>query len=268
MTFLSQLRARVRRSLRRTPLHYIWHAYLAPARAKGQSDEAEILRDLVRRFDVPKLFVEFGFHPREFNCAELSTSFDGLLIDGDQETVSLARRLLPRNITSVCQFLDLENLGVISDFCKGRALGILSIDVDGNDYWFLERLLPLRPAVVVIEYNASFGLRPVSVPYDKSFDRHQKHASGWYHGASLTAVASLCESAGYGLVAVSKGGGNAFLVRRDLLGDAPVLTPEAAFRENTLRNGWSNTTSVQQWERIKHLPYVDVSRPPSDASSA
>jgi hypothetical protein len=259
MINLSQFRARIRGLLRRTPLHYLYYAYVVRARPKGQTDEGEILRDLVGRFAVPKLFVEFGFHPREFNCGELSTTFEGLLIDGDRETVALAQRLLPRTITSMCRFLDRENLGVISDFCAGRELGVLSIDVDGNDYWFLERLLPLRPAVVVVEYNASLGLRPLSVTYDKAFDRHAKHPSGWYHGASLAALAMLCESAGYGLVAVTRGGGNAFFVRRDVLGDAPVVAPDAAYRENTLRNAWSRTKAAEQWERIKHLSYVDVS---------
>ena len=52
------------------------------------------------------------------------------------------------------------------DFIKERfdSLGVLSIDVDGNDYWFLKELISTRPSVIVVEYNASFGLEPVTVP--------------------------------------------------------------------------------------------------------
>lgn len=74
---------------------------------------------------------------------------------------------------------------------------MLSVDVDGNDYWFLKALLPARPAVVVVEYNASFGLNPVTVPYEPAFDRMAKHDSGWYHGASITALTKLCKTHGY-----------------------------------------------------------------------
>ncbi|MGH7295990.1 MAG: hypothetical protein ACRELB_13700 [Polyangiaceae bacterium] len=221
-----------------------------------------MLRDLLDWVAVPKVFVEFGFHPREFNCAGLIGSFSGLLVDGDDDIVALAKRVLPPNVTAVRQFLDLEHLDVIRDFCRDRELGVLSVDVDGNDYWFLERLITLRPWLIITEYNASMGHRALSVPYDRTFERHAKHPSGWYHGASLAALTHLCEGAGYGLVAVAAGGGTAFFLRRDVAGDVPALSPRAAYRENALRNRWSKTTATEQWERIRHLPFVDVTALP------
>jgi hypothetical protein len=44
--------------------------------------------------------------------------------------------------------------------------------------------------------NVAKVLQALSVPYDPTFDRHEKHPSGWYYGASLTAVAKLCASNG------------------------------------------------------------------------
>lgn len=229
-----------------------------PHVAQSQSDEAEILARLVEQLDVPRSFLEFGFSPSELNCASLLHTFRGLLVDGDRLNVEAARKVMPRRVKAKHLFIDLYNLHLLGERYKPRSLGVLSIDVDGNDYWFLEALLPrLEPAIAVVEYNASFGLRPITVPYDPTFDRHEKHPSGWYEGASLEALTRICARHGYGLVAVSSGGNNAFYVRRDLEG-VPPLTAAEAYRECELRNEWSGTTAAEQWEAIDHLEYVAV----------
>jgi hypothetical protein len=135
-------------------------------------------------------------------------------------------------------------------------LGVLSIDVDGNDYWFLRELLAARPHVIAIEYNASLGAAPLTVPYDPEFERHAKHPSGWYHGASLAAMAKLCQGHDFKLVAIARAGGNAFFVRAS--NSLPALDPSTAYRENMLRNRLSGTTAAQQWSRIQHMPFVEV----------
>jgi hypothetical protein len=107
---------------------------------------------------------------------------------------------------------------------------------------------------VIVEYNASLGLRPLTVPYDRTFERHAKHPSGWYHGASITALHTLCARSGYRLVAVSDSGVNVFFMREA----ARSLEPSEAYRQNRLRNGWSSTTAPQQWQTICDLPFVTV----------
>ncbi len=239
------------RLLRRTPARYLYNRLKMLRRRGGQSDEAAILRRLA--LDCPPTFTEFGFHPTEFNCIGLD-GWAGLLVDGDSGTVELARALLPGSIHIEHRFLTLQNLDTIA--AHHAELGVLSIDVDGNDYWFLEALLPRWPHVVCVEYNASLGQEALTVPYDPAFDRHAKHPSGWYHGASLAALAGLCARHGFKLVAVSQAGGNAFFVREDR--ELPALSAAAAYRENALRNQWSRTTAAEQWARIRHLPFVTV----------
>jgi hypothetical protein len=217
---------------------------------KGQSNEGTILRELCIKEKAPQTFVEFGFHVAEFNCAELVNDFQGLLIDGDKNQVEDAAYFLPGSIKAVCKFLNLDNLGFIREAFP--ELGILSIDVDGNDYWFLEALIETKPSVICIEYNASFGLEPVTVPYDPSFDRLKKHPSGWYHGASLTALASLAAKHGYGLTAIADGGGNAFFTR------SGNLSPEAVWKPTLLRDQLSGKTAAEQWEAIKTCEFVSV----------
>jgi hypothetical protein len=219
-------------------------------RTKGQSDESQIIADLAE--DVPRTFVEFGFHPIEFNCAKLARSPDwcGLLIDGNARQVEDARTLYSNQITIVEAFLTLENLGFIKSAFP--QIGVMSIDVDGNDYWFLEQLIDTLPEVICVEYNSTFGMEPITVPYDPFFDRHEKHPSGWYHGASLTALAKLCALSGYGLAAVSNAGGNAFFTR------GGTLEPEKAWKPNAFRETFSGVVHEDQWNAVKHLSFHRV----------
>lgn len=218
--------------------------------AKPQSDEIAIIDSLTR--DAPRTFIEFGFYPVEFNCIELAKrpEWEGLLIDRSKRDVGHARALWPPRIDIVEAFLTLDNLDLVRK--RFPALGLLSIDIDSNDYWFLKELIEIRPTVICVEYNSSFGLEPVTVPYEVEFDRHQKHPRGWYHGASLTALAKLCQQHGYGLAAVSAGGGNAFFTT---LGK---LRPEDAWKPNRIREQLSGVPHARQWDEIKHLPFVRV----------
>jgi hypothetical protein len=219
-------------------------------RAKAQSDELKIIERLAA--NAPKTFIEFGFHPIEFNCASLAKNPDwqGLLIDGSARQVSDAIALLPSRLNIVQKFLTLDNI----DFIKSAfpLIGVLSIDVDGNDYWFLKSLIETRPALISVEYNSTLGLEPITVPYDPAFDRHEKHPRGWYHGASLTALCNLCAAHGYGLSAVSEAGANAFFTK------SGKLDPAAAWKPNALRERYSGVGHDAQWQTVKSLPFVRV----------
>ena len=236
-----------------------------PRVGPSQSNEADILDRLLAVVDTPATFCEFGFHLAEFNAGRLLLrGWRGLLIDSDVCAMATAHEFLVRHpqlpTTALCAFLDRDNARpLIEKHFSGAPLGVLSVDVDGNDYWLFAELLPLRPAIVVMEYNATFGLRPVTVPYDPAFERHQKHPSGWYHGASITALHALGARQGYSLVAVSDSGINLFFVKDALVpATMPRLEPAAAYRENQLRNLWSKKTAAEQWAAVRHLPLVEV----------
>jgi hypothetical protein len=215
--------------------------------AKSEADEVAIIARLAQK--ATPTFIEFGFHPVEFNCVALARdpAWQGLLIDGSKEIVEDARSLWPARIAMTNTFLSLDNLDIIrNQFPK---VGVLSIDVDGNDYWFLKALIDLSPDVISVEYNSAFGLRPVTVLYDPAFDRHKKHPKGWYHGASLTALTKLCAEHGYGLAAGSDGSCNAFFTRDG------NLKPEDVFKPKRLREELSGIPHAQQWDHVKDLPF-------------
>jgi hypothetical protein len=216
----------------------------------GQSNEAAILRELTNKYDGPKTFVEFGFHPAEFNCSSLLDDHRGLLVDGSAQQVADGNLILPDTVECRQSFITLENMDwMASHFPE---VGVLSVDVDGNDYWFLERLITTNPTIICVEYNASFLDRSIATPYDPTFERHKKHLSGWYHGASLNALSKLCAKHGYGLEAIAEAGGNAFFTR------AGKLDPATAWKPSKLRNQYAGCDAHAQWDRIAAMPFEEI----------
>jgi hypothetical protein len=253
----SDMLVRVKNFVKRTPLAipYIF-AKSKVTSPRAQNDEEVVLTRLLQRYDIPQTFIEFGFSGWEFNCAMLASTWHGLLVDGDRYNVVIAKVLWGSNITARQMWITDESIGQFHDWLNTRELGILSVDVDGNDFWFLRRLLPTRPHLIIVEYNSTFGLRPVTVPYDPEFDRVSKHPTRTYFGASLTALNHLCSNHGYSLIEVGNTGVNAFFVRNDLLGaEDLVLNPKHAFREKLHHDG---SRPEAQWDRIKDMPFVDV----------
>lgn len=240
----------VRQFLRRTPVAYAYYAWKFWGEGNAQSDEPEIIDRLAAETGAPSSFVEFGFAPGEFNCIRLSHHADGLLIDCSERSVEIANAILPKRVRARQMFLTLDNLDVVRNaFPK---LGVLSIDVDGNDYWFLKALIELEPSIISVEYNSSFCQESVTIPYAPDFDR-SIYSPDYYHGASLIALAKLCRAHGYGLAAVSRFGANAFFTTT---GD---LDPVAAWRPNALRMQWNGgKTDAENFAAMAGLPFVAV----------
>lgn len=188
-------------------------------------------------------FVEFGVEDyTQSNTRFLlqNDNWRGLVIEGNAAAVEVIQRdALCRmyDLTAVNAFITAES---INSIIKGAGfegdIGLLSIDIDGNDYWVWKAIDVVNPAIVVVEYNAVFGAdRAVSVPYEPNFEYGRAHYSLLYWGASLPAFCHLAERRGYALVGATSNGLNAFFVRRDRLGPLPALTCREGFVESRFR---------------------------------
>jgi hypothetical protein len=137
-------------------------------------------------------------------------------------------------------------------------IDLLSIDLDGNDYWIWKELTVVEPRVVVVEYNASFGPdEAVTVPYDPDFSCFTAHRSGFYHGASLAALTKLGAAKGYALIGVESQGVNAFFVQEGLArGVFPTLNPRQAYVPHFQRAKLMGQAA--QYALIKDLALVKV----------
>jgi hypothetical protein len=145
-------------------------------------------------------------------------------------------------------------------------LGILSIDLDGIDYFVLEAISNFKPRILICEFNPVFGgTRKISVPYRDDFNRTQAHHSNLYWGASLSAMTDLAKEKGYLLVGTNSAGQNAFYVRQDLVNDQVLtMTAEEAYapsnyRESRDKRGVLNFLAAEaRLNEIRGLPVQNV----------
>ncbi len=216
----------------------------AEFRVFSQWGEDGIIQRLLREVPVErKVFVEFGVQDySEANTRFLlsNDNWSGLIMDGDRAHIAKVRRdpLYWRfNLKAECAFVDRDNINeLIRDNGIEGDIGLLSIDIDGNDYWVWQAVTCVQPRVLVLEYNALFGPRAaVTVPYDPGFVRTRAHYSNLFWGASLEALTRLSREKGYALVGCNSAGNNAFYVRADLRGRLAEKAVESAFVQAQFR---------------------------------
>ncbi len=194
----------------------------------GEDGIIDFLLHILDLSEYPHAFVEFGVE----NYTESNTrfllklrNFQGLVIDGSQKNIDYIRRdevHWKHDLHAQCEFITKDNINaIIQKWLDSRGLdnvALLSIDIDGNDYYVWENLTCISPAIVVIEYNAIFGAtQSVSVPYKEDFSRFEAHHSGLYFGASIGALIDLGKHKGYAFVGADSSGTNLFFVKQELL---------------------------------------------------
>ncbi|MDR2343439.1 MAG: hypothetical protein LBD86_02760 [Spirochaetaceae bacterium] len=202
----------------------------------SQNDEDGIIEEIFKRIGTTnKKFVEFGIqNGLESNCHFLlHKGWSGLWIEGSKkyadETRVLFKKVLESGrLTVVNAFITAENINRLIDEA-GNITGeidLLSIDIDGNDYWVWEAINSVKPRVVAIEYNAKF---PPGHEWIMAYDEHHVWSGDDEHGASLKALELLGERLGFQLVGTNFNGVNAFFVRKELVKDS---FPQPATAEN------------------------------------
>lgn len=196
-----------------------------------------IIQYLTSKIDIPhKTFIEFGVE----NYTESNTRFllinnhwTGLVIDGSKDNVDYIRN---DKISWACElmaihsFITKDNINSIIRKAHFKEAGLLSVDIDGNDYWIWETITDINPVIVVTEYNSLFGKNTKwTIPYDASFVRGQNKLPFCYYGASLGALNDLAERKGYSLIGCNSKGNNAYFIRNDKLTFFEKKTVEECF---------------------------------------
>jgi len=239
-TFFFQLRAVLRADLKtrkwyfQAVLHDLWIRELGSARHEepgrltkygaktySQFDEDGIISEIFNRIGRQSdTFIEIGVGDgSECNSLRLlAEGWHGAWIEGDGAQVRRIRRVHDSLIRSGAlrveeRIVTAENVNGAIEELGFDAVDMLSVDIDGNDYWVWRAIDAVQSRLVVIEYNATW--RPplsVVVPYRQNWTWDGSN----YFGASLEALAKLGEQKGYRLVACCLAGTNAFFVRKDL----------------------------------------------------
>ena len=205
-----------------------------------------------------RTFVEIGVEDgRECNTANLSRNFGwpGLMIDANEKWVKSAEEFFKDyKVKVIHSFVTAEN---INQTLRGGEIDLVSIDIDGNDYWVWKAIDGVNPRVVVLEYNSSFGLHSITQKYMPTH-KFNPEEHPLFFGASLPALVKLSKNKGYILVACDTHGHDAFFVRHDVAKEHfKELSPEEAFYPNPFALKQFGSIE-EQFEQIKNLDFETI----------
>jgi hypothetical protein len=238
----------------------------------SQWDEDGIIQHLINHLPIRnRTFIEFGVEDYE----ESNTRFllfkdhwQGMVLDACEEDIQFIqgdKLYWEFDLQAKRAWITRENIdSLVREAGFGEDVGLLSIDIDGNEYWIWEAIRSIRPYIVIVEYNSLFGLNPVSVPYKENFQKLSAHYSGLYYGCSLAALHHLAKEKGYVLAGVNAWGHNAFFVRADISSELRGVEPEDVYVPSGCRDSRSpagNLTYLRGEDRMKlieDLPVVNV----------
>lgn len=234
-------------------------------RVFSQFDEDGVLVFLLAVVGIgPGKFVDIGAGDgiEASNCANLALNFGfhGLFIDKDLEQIEKGERFYnkhpdtrlypPRFQRTMVKRSNVNQ--VIRDAGFEGEIDVLSIDIDGNDYWIWDAVECINPRIVVIETHVEFGMNSIVVPYEEDY-AWQRSVHPQYLGASPVAMTKLARRLGYRLVGANRFGFNAFYVRNDLGKDLiPEIEVGEIFRHER------NKERTRLFEEVKHLKYEIV----------
>lgn len=198
---------------------------------------------------------------RECNTANLIINHGwwGHLFDGDEDRVRAGKEffahtkdtfLYPPRFTNA--WITAENVNeVIATSGATGAIDLLSLDVDGVDYWLWKAITVVDPQVVVCEtHNPIPPDKALTVPYDPNFAFESEN----YRGASLAAMTKLGREKGYRLVGTHRFGFNAFFVKNGV-GEKFLPEVDVAW---CLQDPFSKLARRERWPLVKEREWQEV----------
>jgi hypothetical protein len=184
----------------------------------SQADEDGITLEILRRINkIEKgTYAEFGVGNGTENSTLIlaALGWKGFWIGGEDLKFDAGHKDM--NFCHLKVWIELGNIVELVNRglteIGAKELDVISLDLDGNDIYFVEELLvnEFRPKLFIVEYNSKF---PPPVEFQITYD--SKHVWGLddYFGASLSSFNRLFNKFGYKLVCCnSHTGANAFFV--------------------------------------------------------
>jgi hypothetical protein len=221
-------------------------------RLYSQAGEDGVLAEILRRVGLTsRYFVELGSGDGSENCtrALLEAGWRGCWIEAEPIYAAAATAIAGSRAVVVDALVSRENVASLLDAAGvPPEPDVLSIDIDGNDYWVWEEIgRTRRPRVVVIEYNPKFPPPAYWIlPYraDRLWD------GSYRQGATIVALVGLASRLGYRLVGCDSFGANAFFVREDVAlvaGGPPAVDPADAYWPAGWNPGHFGHPAVADW---------------------
>lgn len=240
----------------------------------SQFGDDGIIQFLISRIGIEnQTFIEFGvadYQESNTRFLLMNNNWSGLVIDRSPKNVKKiisSSYYWKYDLEAIPSFITKNNINDLILNKKYYNLGLLHIDIDGNDYWIWKEIdvSNLKPNIVILEYNSLFGKeRAITIPYDENFQRTKAHYSNLYFGASLKALVKLSAKKGYDFIGCNSAGNNAYFIRSDLLGnlkpvDAISGYVEAKFRESRNSKGKLNYLDRDEaYGQIVGMPVYNI----------
>lgn len=205
-----------------------------------------------------KTFIEIGSDDGiNSNCANLVLNFGyrGLFLDGNPTSIKRGRKFYSKYPhswmyppTFTCAKVKAENINkLVQDAGLSGEVDVMSVDIDGNDYWVWKALEVASPNVVIIETHIEFGMNNIVVPYDPEYFYPGKHPV--YHGASPIAMVNLARKKGYRLVGANDLGFNFIFVKNGLgEEELPEVPVESVLTHPSVKESWKKFEPIKDWE--------------------
>ena len=206
----------------------------------SQNDEDGIIEEIFNRIGTTnKIFVEFGVS-NGLECNShylLHKGWHGLWMDGGEQNIKeIVARFYPaisnKQLAFKCAFITKDNINDLIGSVVTGEIDLLSVDIDGNDYYVWQAINVVNPRAVVIEYNAKF---PPNYAWKMAYNEKYVWDGTDCQGASLKALELLGRELGYQLVGTCLNGVNAFFVRQDLVSDKFIQPATAEELYNPFR---------------------------------
>lgn len=226
----------------------------------SQYEEDGLLLYVISQIEKPvKLFLEFGSDDGiNSNTANLHFHHDwtGLFLDGNKKAIERGRYFYKKwgnkhvdTPVFIESLITRENINeLITKGGLAGEIGLLSIDIDGNDYWVWEAITVIQPQIVIIETHNEFGLNDIVVPYDASYFYPGKHPD--YHGASPIAMNNLAKHLNYRLVGSNELGFNFIFLRNDLAPHLKEVSVESLLQHPSNKEAQERFEAIKDWEYI------------------
>ncbi len=187
--------------------------------------------------------------------------WQGLLFEGDEALVKSARSFYMRQPDCLLNqpvikqaWITAENINTLiaAEGYSGE-VDLLSLDMDGNDYWVWKAIDVIAPRVCVFEtHNVIPSHLALTMPYDPTFRIRKEHQD--FRSASTLAMTKLSKEKGYRLIGAHRHGFNVFFMRNDIGTD---IFPEISV-ESVHDNAFTRWSQANRWPNVKHLGWQEV----------
>jgi hypothetical protein len=210
---------------------------------------------------VVEICVSDGFECMATNLV-INHGWNGLLFDGDEKFVEQGNKFFAFNPSTFLHpplfkhaWITRENVDqLINENGFSGEIDLLSLDIDGNDYYIMEAITVIKPRVIICEtLNVIPSDLALTIPYEPDFSKMQTSHPDFV-GVSLLAMKKLLKKRGYRLVGGHRFGFNAIFM---LDGIGTEYFPEVTV-ESVHDNSYTKFRNATSWKEIKDLPWVQV----------